>query len=238
MDLKQILEQLRENDIQYIESVYYEYSGGEINVVCKYQNGRIYNQYNALDKGSSLVGPYIDINEAEEYLIKHRPHSTKIWENSEGESAAGNLNLTYTTDFYLACDVLDLCEAQEYLTEDDMTKYALEDMGIPKSGRDKIEHIEWHLTQENKGYIEVKTNNYLTEKESKAISDWISGQNSDGLGEGFEQQDFAYYDTNDYYGNDYYSDEDEDEDYYDDCNWVMASFDWQTNDYVLKLQEE
>ena len=31
----------------------------------------------------------------------------------------------------------------------------------------------------------------LTEQELEKLSDWISGQNSDGLGEGFEQQDFA-----------------------------------------------
>ena len=61
----------------------------------------------------------------------------------------------------------------------------------------------------------------LNQDELDFVSSWITGQNSDGLGEGFEQQEFAWMPY------------DDDDDYYDDGE--MASFDWQTNNYKLHL---
>jgi hypothetical protein len=60
------------------------------------------------------------------------------------------------------------------------------------------------------------THRPLTDEESKQISEWISGQNSDGLGEGFEQQSFAEIEGDD-----------------ENDDWAMASFDWQTNPCTL-----
>ena len=54
-------------------------------------------------------------------------------------------------------------------------------------------------------------------------------QNSDGLGEGFEQQSFASYEIEDDYNCGY------DEDEYIEPEYVMASFDWETNDYEFTL---
>ena len=149
------------------------------------------------------------------------------------------MDIKYRTPFRLVDCVTDLDAAQEYLTEDDMTEYLKEDLDdsctyfkLPMAHlRDKIEHIEWHLTSENEGYIELITSEEIPQSELDQISEWVSGQCSDGLGEGFEQQDFANYENPDWCGNRY--DEGDCEDM-----WVMASFDWQTNEYKFSRYED
>lgn len=132
----------------------------------------------------------------------------------------------YRTYFTLVACVNDLSAAQEYLTEDDMTVYLKEDNRIPEDVRNAVEKIEWHLTDECSGNIELQTNRALSADELKPISEWVGGQNSDGLGEGFEQQEFANY-------------EDEGLEGYDesdwDNEWIMASFDWKTNEYIFEF---
>lgn len=137
----------------------------------------------------------------------------------------------YQTTFYLLADVLDLEDAQTYLEEDNMLYY-FDNEEIKR----KLKSITWHLVDCGSGYIEVIANEELAENELDEISAYISGQNSDGLGEGFEQQDFANYGANKYDddGNEI-SVWDLDDDYEED--WVMASFDWQNNDYTLELVE-
>jgi len=130
----------------------------------------------------------------------------------------------YRTYFQLVDSVNDFDSAYDYLLKDDMTKYLLND----DRGSDKVISVKWILETENSGVIEVKTNEKLSDEEMTNISEWIGGQNSDGLGEGFEQQDFANY---------YVGDDGDDLDYYNDDDWVMASFDWETNNYDLELFE-
>lgn len=126
--------------------------------------------------------------------------------------------MTYETRFNLTAPVIDYDAASEYLVEDDMTKYLKNDDRV--LGRDKVAHIEWELWTEYYGYITVETYGALTPEESRSISEWIRGQCSDGLGEGFEQRDFACYP------------EDEEDGY---SEWIMASFDWEINDYPLRV---
>lgn len=133
---------------------------------------------------------------------------------------------TYRTYFKLTACVNDLSAAQDYLTEDDMTQYLKDDNRISEDVRNAVEKIEWHLKDEDSGNIELTTNRALSATELKPISEWVSGQNSDGLGEGFEQQSFACY-------------EDEGLDGYDGDDWdnecIMASFDWQSNEYIFEF---
>lgn len=233
MDIKQILEELKANNIEFVEEIWVQPTSNEYHVICKFPNGRCYNYYNALEKGAPLSGPFKSIDEAIKDLESNNPAAIKCWENSETESAAGNLDLTYYTNFMLSHSVNDFEKAKQYLIEDNMTNYLKTDMSLPKSARDKVELIEWQLIKENQGQIEVKTNEYLTDEESSAISEWISGQCSDGLGEGFEQQDFANYMEGDEY-NPYFVEEEAVE--FEEHDYVMASFDWRTNKYELKLQ--
>ena len=58
--------------------------------------------------------------------------------------------------------------------------------------RAKIESMQWGFEvvgNELYGTVDVKLNDEIDLKEDKLIKSYISGQNSDGLGEGFEQQD-------------------------------------------------
>lgn len=135
----------------------------------------------------------------------------------------------YRTYFKLEAPVNDLNDARDYLSSDDMTQYMKYDTRV-KDFYHKIDKIEWILTDESSGHIDLETSQELTDDELSNVSSWVSGQNSDGLGEGFEQQSFACYEDNDYYG----YNEDEDYDDYED-NFVMASFDWRTNDYKFEL---
>ena len=126
----------------------------------------------------------------------------------------------YRTEFHLTNPVKNFKEAMLYLIRDDMTKYLLCD----DRGCNKVENVRWQLTEDDEGYIEVIASESLSDEESANISSWIRGQCSDGLGEGFEQQDFACYCDGDY--DPYYDD-------YDECA-VIASFDWESNMYALE----
>ncbi len=137
-------------------------------------------------------------------------------------------NVYYKTNFKLDYPVLDVREAEEYLQEDDMTKYLIDDLQnyrkVAQEEVDKVEDIYWTMTSDSTGSIVLTANDKLLPDTLAKISEWVSGQCSDGLGEGFEQQPFASYDDPD---GGYYDDDDE----YVDNSYCMASFDWQTNDY-------
>lgn len=145
----------------------------------------------------------------------------------------------YSTTFNLRHPVNDLQAAQSYLDDGMMTPIIKGDSGIDAFTRDAITQISWNLANEESGTIDIETTRELGEDELGALSRWISGQNSDGLGEGFEQQEFAntfladeyeleygFYEDDEYYQN--YDPPNED-DY-----WVMSSFDWTSNKYPLE----
>lgn len=133
----------------------------------------------------------------------------------------------YETAFNLTSDVNDLEAAQDYLNDPNMTEYLVEE--YPKLNG-VVNKIEWILKNYSDGVIKVRTTRELTEEEKEIISEWIKGQNSDGLGEGFEQQDFARLEEDESdWDNEYY------DDYHEYSDIIYASFDWQTNKYILKL---
>lgn len=137
---------------------------------------------------------------------------------------------TYKTDFHLEYPVNDFDEAAAYLEEDNMLEYFSDNAAI----KNKLDGIYWILDDTESGRIIVEAYKPLDENELAVLSDYIKGQNSDGLGEGFEQQEFADYDINSY---NEYGEYDQslawEDDYEED--WVMASFDWKYNDYKLEL---
>jgi len=85
----------------------------------------------------------------------------------------------------------NILKAQAYLTDDDMTRYLTSDSDTPWA-KGVVELIRWNLSANGHDYtVTVFALRELTEGELKQLSSWVSGQNSDGLGEGFEQQEFA-----------------------------------------------
>ena len=135
--------------------------------------------------------------------------------------------IEYRTDFYLDNDVLDINSANEYLKDNEMLWF------FDGEFKDDLEKIEWNLINTHKGYVSVVAKRKLTDSELKELSKYISGQNSDGLCEGFEQQEFACYDAGLYDDFGRYQPDLQWEDDYEE-EYIMCSFDWQTNDYELK----
>ena len=77
-------------------------------------------------------------------------------------------------------------DAYEYLHEDNMAQYLWpndDPLGI-------IEDIRWDLTREQSGLIIVKSRASWPRWYFSLMNNFTDGQNSDGLGESFEQQDF------------------------------------------------
>lgn len=132
----------------------------------------------------------------------------------------------YRTYFNLTACVNDFDEAAKYLIEDNMVQYLKGSSRISEDLQQSIVSIDWILKELDSGYIELKSNKALSAKELEIISEWVSGQCSDGLGEGFEQQSFACY-------------EDEGLEGYDEADWdnecIMASFDWKSNKYIFEF---
>ena len=75
-------------------------------------------------------------------------------------------------------------EAQEYLADDNMVQYYEGDQ------RKDIISIYYRLYDNNKGDIEISTTARLRKQALIDLKSEIDGQNSDGLGENFEQRDF------------------------------------------------
>jgi hypothetical protein len=125
----------------------------------------------------------------------------------------------YNATFHLDNAVNDIEAARNYLADEDMAHF------LPDNLAEFVTSVFWRLQDEESGYINIEADRELTDDESAQMSQWISGQCSDGLGEGFEQQDFARE----------YSEDSDDDEYIDEYDYEVASFDWQHDDYALTL---
>ena len=116
----------------------------------------------------------------------------------------------YETDAYMInnnADAIEEAIAKEQATEINMAEYVGDHAGI----KDKLVFAEWGV-EEHRGTLYGKIDCYLTESltpdETERLKDAITGQNSDGLGEGFEQREIhidegdlyvSYWQSNDEY---------------------------------------
>ncbi len=144
----------------------------------------------------------------------------------------------YTTSGHLTNAIEsadDIALAQTYLTADDMTQY------LDESLEGVVARIRWELSTNGEDYkVEAICVRELTDDEQRVLSEWVSGQNSDGLGEGFEQQDFAEIkndaeqdcpncDGSGCNEDDSECDRCDGHGYFDTEQYAMCSFDWMTN---------
>ncbi|HCA28191.1 MAG TPA: hypothetical protein DEP23_00690 [Ruminococcaceae bacterium] len=84
-------------------------------------------------------------------------------------------------------DIREAIQKEQRRDLNDMAHYYWGNDGV----KAKLTSAVWYVEQRNGelfGSIHVRFKEPLTEKESVALKEWISGQNSDGLGEGFEQR--------------------------------------------------
>lgn len=89
-------------------------------------------------------------------------------------------------------DVIRQCFAEyNSIDENNMAEYFDGNNGVSE----KLRSAEWGFERRNGelyGCITVQTSGPLTEEEEQDLKEWISGQNSDGLGEGFEQREIYF----------------------------------------------
>ena len=78
----------------------------------------------------------------------------------------------------------------DWYNDDDMADYFSE--YDSKTAKEKIQSMIWCFESVNScsyGKVIVTLSEELTEKETEEVKEYICGQNSDGLGEGFEQHE-------------------------------------------------
>ena len=83
-------------------------------------------------------------------------------------------------------DIREAIQKEQHRDLNDMAHYYWGNNGV----KSKLTSAVWDVEQKNGelfGSIRVRLKEPLTEEETTALKDWINGQNSDGLCEGFEQ---------------------------------------------------
>ena len=107
-----------------------------------------------------------------------------------GNIDEGDGNMFTVGDSYLADSANEVAEAlKEYTANDenDMATYYNKDDGVKEKLTSAVWSVELHGDRLF-GRIDCSLKEALTAEETEALRDWLTGQCSDGLGEGFEQQ--------------------------------------------------
>ena len=114
-------------------------------------------------------------------------HGTNSWDEVDEDG--------YEEDSAFAArheDVIRQCFAEyNSIDENNMAEYFDGNNGVSE----KLRSAEWGFERRNGelyGCITVQTAGPLTEEEEQDLKEWSSGQNSDGLGEGFEQREIYF----------------------------------------------
>ncbi len=112
------------------------------------------------------------------------PLTGKIWDEEYGEE------LNAGKRFLLGQEDVIREKFAEYTRRDtdNMSVY------FHEAGADKLLLADWGfevLDDELFGKVDVRLAEPMTEEEENELKDWIRGQNSDGLGEGFEQREIS-----------------------------------------------
>ena len=107
-----------------------------------------------------------------------------------GNIDEGDGDMFTVGDSYLADSADEISDALKDYTandENDMAAYYNEDDGVSEKLTSAVWSVEMHGDRLF-GRIDCSLKEALTAEETEALRDWVTGQCSDGLGEGFEQQ--------------------------------------------------
>ena len=107
-----------------------------------------------------------------------------------GNIDEGDGDMFTVGDSYLADSADEISDALKDYTandENDMAAYYNEDDGVSEKLTSAVWSVEMHGDRLF-GRIDCSLKEALTAEETEALRDWLTGQCSDGLGEGFEQQ--------------------------------------------------
>ncbi len=107
-----------------------------------------------------------------------------------GNIDEGDGDMFTVGDSYLADSTDEIADALKKYTandENDMATYYNEDDGVSEKLTSAVWSVELH-GDKLFGRIDCSLKKALTAEEMEALRDWVTGQCSDGLGEGFEQQ--------------------------------------------------
>lgn len=139
----------------------------------------IYDQYHSIDE---LVQ---DIKEMTEELGSsieyfYFPLCGRIDDETCGEIADSQIFLNYEAD------IREAIEREQNQEDFDMAQFYYGNESVQK----KLISAMWSVKKMNNelyGYVEIRLREELTDNERESLKYWILGQNSDGLGESFEQ---------------------------------------------------
>lgn len=107
-----------------------------------------------------------------------------------GNIDEGDGDMFTVGDSYLADSADEIANALKKYTandENDMATYYNKDDGVSEKMTSAVWSVEMHGDRLF-GRIDCSLKEALTAEETEALRDWLTGQCSDGLGEGFEQQ--------------------------------------------------
>lgn len=141
----------------------------------------LYDQYGSMDDVISAV---------RQMTQDAGPVKTVFFCPLVGNIDEGDGDMFTVGDSYLADSADEIAEAlREYTANDenDMAAYYNEDDGVSEKLTSAVWSVEMHGDRLF-GRIDCSLKEALTAEEMEALRDWLTGQCSDGLGEGFEQQ--------------------------------------------------
>ena len=141
----------------------------------------LYDQYDSMDEV---------INAVRQMMQDAGPVKAVFFCPLIGNIDEGDRDMFTVGDSYLADSADEISDALNRYTaddENDMAAYYNKDDGVSE----KLTSAVWSVEMRSDrlfGRIDCSLKEALTAEETEALRDWLTGQCSDGLGEGFEQQ--------------------------------------------------
>lgn len=141
----------------------------------------LYDQYGSMDEVISAVRQMTQ----DAGPVKAVFYCPLIGNIDEGDGDMFTVGDSYLADS--ADEISDTLKEYTANDENDMAAYYNEDDGVSEKLTSAVWSVELHGGKLF-GRIDCSLKEALTAEETEALRDWLTGQCSDGLGEGFEQQ--------------------------------------------------